>query len=102
MSIFQSNFDEIDRHSDPTSQRYGILLNWQDLPNPVWHYGIGLSERTLWVKPGSERFNSEMHPTEECISLETLTPGRGRAPVPTLLATFNRGNHGGIAPTPIG
>jgi len=52
MSIFQSNFDEIDRHSDPTSQRYGILLNWQDLPNPVWHYGIGLSDRYIYDPVG--------------------------------------------------
>jgi len=29
----------------------------------------------------------------------TLGLGRGRAPVPTLLAANYRGNHGGIAPT---
>ncbi|MEB3161981.1 MAG: hypothetical protein VKK80_02020 [Prochlorothrix sp.] len=34
-------------------------------------------------------------------TLEPSTSGRGRAPVPTLLATPNRGNHGGIAPTKI-
>ncbi|WP_225883965.1 hypothetical protein [Prochlorothrix hollandica] len=33
---------------------------------------------------------------------EPSTSGRGRAPVPTLLATHSRGNHGGIAPTKIG
>ena len=47
-------------------------------------------------------------------TLEPSTSGRGRAPVPTLLATLlatllvillvthNRGNHGGIAPTESG
>ena len=35
-------------------------------------------------------------------TLEASTSGRVRAPVPTLLATPNRGNHGGIAPTKIG
>jgi len=33
---------------------------------------------------------------------ETSTSARVIAPVPTLLATHNRGNHGGIAPTQIG
>ncbi|KKJ00336.1 hypothetical protein PROH_11770 [Prochlorothrix hollandica PCC 9006 = CALU 1027] len=35
-------------------------------------------------------------------TLEQLTSGRVLAPVPTLLVTPNRGNHGGIAPTKIG
>ncbi|WP_353259868.1 hypothetical protein [Prochlorothrix hollandica] len=35
-------------------------------------------------------------------SEEPPTSGRVRAPVPTLLATHSRGNHGGIAPTNIG
>lgn len=42
--LFQKTCADIDRHSDSTSQRYGQLLNWQDLPNPFWHYGIGLSD----------------------------------------------------------
>ncbi|WP_148288383.1 hypothetical protein [Prochlorothrix hollandica] len=33
---------------------------------------------------------------------EPSTSGRVLAPGPTLLATHNRGNHGGIAPTKIG
>ncbi|WP_081599415.1 hypothetical protein, partial [Prochlorothrix hollandica] len=33
---------------------------------------------------------------------EPSTSGRGRAPVPTLLATHSQGNHGRIAPTKIG
>ncbi|WP_081599466.1 hypothetical protein [Prochlorothrix hollandica] len=33
---------------------------------------------------------------------EPSTSGRVLAPVPTLLATHSRGNHGGIAPTKIG
>ncbi|WP_081599120.1 thioredoxin [Prochlorothrix hollandica] len=32
-------------------------------------------------------------------ALEPSTSGRVLAPVPTLLATPNRDNHGGIAPT---
>ncbi len=35
-------------------------------------------------------------------TLEPSTSGRVLAPVPTLLGTHNRGNHGGIAPTNIG
>gem|GEM_PF-2742156 len=35
-------------------------------------------------------------------TLEPSTSGRVLAPVPTLLATHSRGNHGGIAPTKIG
>ncbi|WP_081599496.1 thioredoxin [Prochlorothrix hollandica] len=33
---------------------------------------------------------------------EPSTSGRVLAPGPTLLGTYNRGNHGGIAPTQIG
>ena len=34
----------IDTLVDPSSNRYGKLLNWQNLPDPFWHYGIGLSD----------------------------------------------------------
>ena len=33
----------IDELTDPSSNRYGKLLNWQNPPDPFWHYGIGLS-----------------------------------------------------------
>lgn len=36
--------EEIDRLGNPSSQRYGRLLNWQNPPDPFWHYGIGLSD----------------------------------------------------------
>ncbi len=38
----------IARWSDPTSQRYGRLLNWQNSPDPFWHYGIGLSDTHIF------------------------------------------------------
>ena len=36
--------EEINYLSNPSSQRYGRLLNWQNPPDPFWHYGIGLSD----------------------------------------------------------
>ncbi|MGD2183937.1 hypothetical protein [Lusitaniella coriacea] len=38
----------IDRAINPLSERYGRLLNWQNLPDPFWHYGIGLSETYIF------------------------------------------------------
>ncbi len=35
---------EINRLINPLSKRYGRLLNWQNPPDPFWHYGIGLSD----------------------------------------------------------
>lgn len=34
----------IDALAEPSSHRYGQLLQWQNFLNPVWHYGIGLSD----------------------------------------------------------
>jgi len=34
----------IERLIDPSSKRFGRLLNWQNPPDPFWHYGIGLSD----------------------------------------------------------
>lgn len=33
---------------DPKSERFGCLLNWQNLPDPFWHYGIGLSDTYIF------------------------------------------------------
>jgi len=33
---------------DPSSKRYGRLLNWQNQPDPFWHYGIGLSNTHIF------------------------------------------------------
>ena len=33
---------------DPLSDRYGRLLNWQNPPDPFWHYGIGLSDTHIF------------------------------------------------------
>lgn len=39
---------EIDRLTHPASERYGRLLNWQNPPDPFWHYGIGLSDTHIF------------------------------------------------------
>ncbi|MBN8563428.1 MAG: hypothetical protein J0L70_23100 [Leptolyngbya sp. UWPOB_LEPTO1] len=40
--------EEIDRFANPSSERYGRLLNWQNPPDPFWHYGIGLSDTHIF------------------------------------------------------
>jgi hypothetical protein len=40
--------EKIDRLANPLSKRYGQLLNWQNLPDPFWHYGIGLSDTHIF------------------------------------------------------
>lgn len=44
MSIASS----IDAAADQASSRYGRLLNWQNRPDPFWHYGIGLSDSSIF------------------------------------------------------
>ncbi|MDG2992295.1 hypothetical protein L3556_15355 [Candidatus Synechococcus calcipolaris G9] len=39
---------QIDRLGQPTSSRYGRLVSWQSFPNPVWHYGVGLSDTHIF------------------------------------------------------
>ena len=34
--------------TDSSSNRYGRLLNWQNPPDPFWHYGIGLSDTHIF------------------------------------------------------
>ena len=38
----------IDELVAPLSDRYGRLLNWQNPPDPFWHYGIGLSDTHIF------------------------------------------------------
>lgn len=38
----------IDRCADPSSHRYGRLVNWQNPGDPFWHYGVGLSDRHVF------------------------------------------------------
>ena len=38
----------IDHYANPSSNRYGKLLNWQNSPDPFWHYGIGLSDTHIF------------------------------------------------------
>lgn len=40
--------NEIDRLANSSSSRYGRLLNWQNPPDPFWHYGIGLSDTHIF------------------------------------------------------
>lgn len=40
--------EEIDCLANSTSRRYGRLLNWQNSPDPFWHYGIGLSDAHIF------------------------------------------------------
>ncbi|MFN7319282.1 hypothetical protein [Microcystis wesenbergii] len=40
----EKTIEEIDYLANPSSERYGRLLNWQNPFDPFWHYGIGLSD----------------------------------------------------------
>jgi acyl carrier protein len=40
--------EAIDYLVDPLSKRYGRLLNWQNSPDPFWHYGVGLSDTHIF------------------------------------------------------
>lgn len=40
--------EAVDRLIDPSSKRYGRLLNWQNSPDPFWHYGVGLSDTHIF------------------------------------------------------
>lgn len=39
-----NTIETIDRLVNPSSERFGRLLNWQNPPDPFHHYGIGLSD----------------------------------------------------------
>ena len=38
----------VERLVEPSSDRFGRLLNWQNSPDPFWHYGIGLSDTHIF------------------------------------------------------
>ena len=44
----EKTIEAIDSLTDPSSNRYGRLLNWNNLPDPFWHYGIGLSDTHIF------------------------------------------------------
>ncbi|ARV57395.1 hypothetical protein BZZ01_01000 [Nostocales cyanobacterium HT-58-2] len=44
----EKRIEEIERLVVPSSRRYGRLLNWQNPPDPFWHYGIGLSDTHIF------------------------------------------------------
>lgn len=44
----EKKIEEIEYLADSSSKRYGRLLNWQNPPDPFWHYGIGLSDTHIF------------------------------------------------------
>ena len=44
----EKTIKEVEHLVDPRSKRYGRLLNWQNPPDPFWHYGIGLSDTHIF------------------------------------------------------
>jgi hypothetical protein len=48
LSKIEKTIDTVERLVDPSSERYGRLLNWQNPPDPFWHYGIGLSDTHIF------------------------------------------------------
>lgn len=44
----EKRIKEVERFVVPSSSRYGRLLNWQNPPDPFWHYGIGLSDTHIF------------------------------------------------------
>jgi hypothetical protein len=44
----EQRITEIENLADPSSKRYGRLLNWQNSSDPFWHYGIGLSDTHIF------------------------------------------------------
>lgn len=44
----ENRIKEIEYLSEPSSKRYGYLLNWQNPSDPFWHYGIGLSDTYIF------------------------------------------------------
>ena len=44
----EQTIETIEGLIDPSSDRFGCLLNWQNPPDPFWHYGIGLSDTHIF------------------------------------------------------
>lgn len=49
----------IENAIDWNSARCGKLLNWQNLPDPFWHYGIGLSDDKIFDTGGLRVFSRD-------------------------------------------
>ncbi len=48
MHDVEKTIESVKHVLDPSSQRYGRLLNWQNPNDPFWHYGIGLSDTHIF------------------------------------------------------
>ena len=48
LNEIEKTIESVERLVDPLSERYGRLLNWQNSPDPFWHYGIGLSDTHIF------------------------------------------------------
>ncbi len=48
LNEIEKAIESVERLVDPLSERYGRLLNGQNLPDPFWHYGIGLSDTHIF------------------------------------------------------
>ncbi len=44
LNDIKKTIEAVESQVAPLSERYGRLLNWQNPPDPFWHYGIGLSD----------------------------------------------------------
>jgi uncharacterized protein YjbI with pentapeptide repeats len=66
-----SKIEEIDKLSDHNSQRYGRLLNWQNSPDPFWHYGIGLSNTHIF-DTGAGLCPFERHDAKAVMGIEHI------------------------------
>ena len=71
MSNFvEQKIAEIEHYADPTSPRYGKLLNWQN-GDPFWHYGIGLSDTHIFdTGQGLQTF--ERHDAKYVIGIDSI------------------------------
>jgi hypothetical protein len=48
LNEIEKTIEAIESLVDPSSKRYGRLLNWQNPPDPFWHYGVGLSDTHIF------------------------------------------------------
>lgn len=58
IALFTMRIQAVSRLVDSSSERYGRLLNWQNPPDPFWHYGIGLSDTYVYTGQGLCPFES--------------------------------------------
>jgi hypothetical protein len=48
LNEIEQTIANIENIVDPRSERFGRLLNWQNPPDPFWHYGLGLSDTHIF------------------------------------------------------